>query len=151
MRPGADTALVDGVINHVISNTLYDEEYLRSYTVAPYLVHPDTQKLLRTSDIGLDGDDYVVVDADGQPKAAGDHGVQRATLSGTHEVGGLSARTAFQVLADTMAKYTPEYTAQVTDILARLRALDAQRGTLPIPKGPVPTSMKGMRGNLRGR
>ena len=41
--------------------------------------------------------------------------------------------------------------AQMTDVLARLRALDAQRGTVPIPKGPVPTSMKGQRGNLRGR
>jgi F0F1-type ATP synthase assembly protein I len=41
--------------------------------------------------------------------------------------------------------------AEVTDILFRLKALDAQRGTLPLPKGPVPTSMKGQRGNLRGR
>jgi hypothetical protein len=41
--------------------------------------------------------------------------------------------------------------AQVTDILARIRALDAQRGTLPIPKGPMPTSMKGFRGQMRGR
>jgi hypothetical protein len=41
--------------------------------------------------------------------------------------------------------------AQMTDILARLRALDAQGRNLPIPKGPVPTSMKGQRGNLRGR
>jgi len=41
--------------------------------------------------------------------------------------------------------------AQITDILARLRALDASRSNLPIPKGPVPTSMKGMRGNMRGR
>lgn len=41
--------------------------------------------------------------------------------------------------------------AEVTDILARLRALDAQGRNLPIPKGPVPTSMKGQRGNLRGR
>ena len=41
--------------------------------------------------------------------------------------------------------------AAETDVLARLRALDAQRGALPIPKGPMPTSMKGMRGNLRGR
>ncbi|HSV38052.1 MAG TPA: DUF4191 domain-containing protein [Nocardioidaceae bacterium] len=41
--------------------------------------------------------------------------------------------------------------AQITDILARLRALDAQRGTLPIPKGPMPTSMKGFRGQMRGR
>jgi len=41
--------------------------------------------------------------------------------------------------------------AEITDILYRLKALDAQRGTLPMPKGPVPTSMKGQRGNLRGR
>ena len=41
--------------------------------------------------------------------------------------------------------------AEITDILYRLKALDAQRGTMPVPKGPVPTSMKGQRGNLRGR
>ncbi|MFL6159324.1 MAG: DUF4191 domain-containing protein [Marmoricola sp.] len=41
--------------------------------------------------------------------------------------------------------------AQMTDILARLKALDANRSNIPLPKGPVPTSMKGARGNLRGR
>lgn len=41
--------------------------------------------------------------------------------------------------------------AQITDLLARLRALDASRPNIPLPKGPVPTSMKGQRGNLRGR
>ncbi len=41
--------------------------------------------------------------------------------------------------------------AQITDILARLRALDSTRTAMPIPKGPVPTSMKGMRGQMRGR
>jgi hypothetical protein len=41
--------------------------------------------------------------------------------------------------------------AQITDIRARLKALDATRSNVPLPKGPVPTSMKGMRGNLRGR
>jgi hypothetical protein len=41
--------------------------------------------------------------------------------------------------------------AEMTDILNRLKALDAQRSTIPLPKGPVPTSMKGLRGNLRGR
>ena len=39
----------------------------------------------------------------------------------------------------------------ITDILQRLKALDAQRGKLPVPKGPVPTSMKGMRSQQRGR
>ncbi len=41
--------------------------------------------------------------------------------------------------------------AQITDIRARLKALDATRSSVPLPKGPVPTSMKGMRGNQRGR
>jgi hypothetical protein len=41
--------------------------------------------------------------------------------------------------------------AQMTDVLARIKALDANRSSIPMPKGPVPTSMKGMRGNMRGR
>jgi hypothetical protein len=40
---------------------------------------------------------------------------------------------------------------EMTDILNRLKALDANRSTIPLPKGPVPTSMKGMRQNMRGR
>jgi hypothetical protein len=41
--------------------------------------------------------------------------------------------------------------AEITDVLNRLKALDANRSAIPMPKGPVPTSMKGMRGNMRGR
>ena len=41
--------------------------------------------------------------------------------------------------------------AEMTDILNRLKALDANRPAIPLPKGPVPTSMKGMRQNMRGR
>ena len=40
---------------------------------------------------------------------------------------------------------------EMTDILNRLKALDANRPVIPMPKGPVPTSMKGLRGNMRGR
>ena len=41
--------------------------------------------------------------------------------------------------------------AEMTDVVQRLRALDANRSNIPIPKGPVPTSMKGARQNMRGR
>ena len=41
--------------------------------------------------------------------------------------------------------------AEITDVLQRLKALDAQRGRMPLPKGPIPTSMKGMRSQQRGR
>jgi hypothetical protein len=41
--------------------------------------------------------------------------------------------------------------SEMTDVLQRLKALDANRSNIPIPKGPVPTSMKGARQNMRGR
>lgn len=41
--------------------------------------------------------------------------------------------------------------AQMTDVMYRLKALDAQRGKVPVPKGPLPTSTKGMRQNMKGR
>jgi hypothetical protein len=43
---------------------------------------------------------------------------------------------------------------QVTDVKARLRALDAVRPPVPVPKGPMPTSarqVKGSRQAMRGR
>ena len=41
--------------------------------------------------------------------------------------------------------------AEMTDVLNRLKALDAQRSAVPMPKGPVPQNMKGMRSQMRGR
>ena len=41
--------------------------------------------------------------------------------------------------------------AEMTDILQRIRALDANRSNVPVPKGPLPTNMKGMRQQMRGR
>lgn len=41
--------------------------------------------------------------------------------------------------------------AQMTDVVARLKAIDSSRPPVPMPKGPVPTNMKGLRGQMRGR
>lgn len=41
--------------------------------------------------------------------------------------------------------------AEMTDVLNRLKALDANRSNIPLPKGPVPTSMKGLRSQMRGQ
>ena len=41
--------------------------------------------------------------------------------------------------------------AEMTDILNRIKALDAHRSNIPLPKGPMPTNMKGLRQNMRGR
>jgi hypothetical protein len=41
--------------------------------------------------------------------------------------------------------------ADITDVLQRLKALDAMRPQIPMPKGPMPTSMKQARQSMRGR
>jgi molybdopterin-containing oxidoreductase family molybdopterin binding subunit len=116
IRPGTDTGLIDAVINYVIQKKLFDAPYLRAYTVAPYLVNPKTKKWLRTGDVGLTGDDYVVATASGKVVAA--KGAHSPQLLGTFKAGSLDAPTALQVLADTMAKYTPEYASSIIDIPA---------------------------------
>jgi hypothetical protein len=40
--------------------------------------------------------------------------------------------------------------AQVTDLLQRLKALDAMRSQLPVPKGPMPANAKQARASMRG-
>lgn len=58
-------------------------------------------------------------------------------------------------LADHIRKLPKTLQAnQVTDVRARLRALDAVRPPIPIPKGPMPTSARQARGSrqaMRGR
>ena len=108
IRPGTDTALIDGVMNHVLRNKLYDAAYLKAYTVAPFLVDPKTKKFLRQ------GKDYLVVDAaDGQLKPVGQ--AKDPDLLGEH--GGASS--ALKLLQDEMAQYTPEKVAAMTDLEPR--------------------------------
>jgi len=114
IRPGTDTALIDGVINYIIQNKLYDEAYLKKYTVAPLLVHPETKKFLTAADAGLGGEGYVVAGAGGKIVNAAD--AVDPQLLGSFTVGTLTARTAMQILADAMAKYTPENVAALTDL-----------------------------------
>ncbi len=116
IRPGTDAAIADAVINYVIQQNLFDKPYLEQFTVAPYLVNPDTKKWLRTKDVGLGGDDYVIATAGGKLAAA--TGATHPQLMGTFKAGKLQAPTALQVLADAVAKYTPDYTAGITDIPA---------------------------------
>ena len=105
IRPGTDTALIDGVINYVLQKKLYDAPYLKSYTVAPFLVDPKTKKFM------LQGKSYLVVDAaDGQVKPV--EQAKEPDLFG--EDGGASS--ALKLLADEMAPYTPAKVAAMTDL-----------------------------------
>ena len=99
-------------------------KYIAAYTVGPYLVDPRTKGWLRAKEViagakGKAGEDYVVFDqSDGKVKGASDPSLKSAALLGTHPAGAVQARTALQALVDAVAVFTPEYTAQLTDLPA---------------------------------
>jgi hypothetical protein len=64
------------------------------------------------------------------------------------DVGEVPVRKLSRHVQKLPKKITP---GDMTDLLARLRALDAMRPQAPIPRGPVPTSAKGMRRMMQGR
>jgi len=118
IRPGSDPALADGMIAYILDKKLFDEEYVRAYTVAPFLVDPDTKLFMRAKDAIPGGaeDKYVVWDdAESKLKASDDASLQKAALLGTYPVGQKQCRTALQVLADAVKQYTPEKTAELCD------------------------------------
>jgi uncharacterized protein DUF4191 len=70
-------------------------------------------------------------------------------------MGDKSGQVPLDKLADHIRKLPKTLQPnQVTDIKQRLRALDAVRPTIPVPKGPMPTNprqVKGARQAMRGR
>lgn len=139
--PGTDTALIDGMIRHVLEHGLYDAEYLRKYTVAPFLVRSDTKLFLREKDITPGGSDqYVVMDAnDGHLKTVNDPSLIKPQLWVSDAVASVPVRSALQVLRDTVAPYTPEYVARLTDVkpevVPQLAALYAENSPAAIKCG----------------
>ncbi len=79
------------------------------------------------------------------------YGVQVTTLV----MGSRPGQVPLDKLADHIRKLPKVLQPnQVTDVKLRLRALDAVRPTIPVPKGPMPTSprqVKGARQAMRGR
>lgn len=70
----------------------------------------------------------------------------------TIQMGDKEGQVPLNRLADTVKKLPKVLEAhQVTDVRNRLRAMDAVRPKVPIPRGPVPTNMKGARKGMRGR
>jgi len=41
IRSGADVAFLGGLINYILENDLYNEEYVKNFTTGPFLINPD--------------------------------------------------------------------------------------------------------------
>jgi len=122
IRPGADPALAMSMANVIITEKLYDEEFMLNHTVAPFLVREDTKKFLRQSDLTgvkpetpATPDPYIVWDQTANEGKTLNE-VQKPALEGTYTVGNFKVTTAYTLLQNEMAKYPPEEVAGICEI-----------------------------------
>ncbi|WP_022850980.1 molybdopterin-dependent oxidoreductase [Limisalsivibrio acetivorans] len=115
IRPGTDSAFLLGVMNVIISNKYYDEDFIRKYTNADMLVDTATGLPLGLRDV--DGKaDYMVADDSGNIVYREVSGSSQ--LFGTFEHEGREVKTGFQMIAETAEQYTPEWAEKVCDVKA---------------------------------
>ncbi|UGA40988.1 molybdopterin-dependent oxidoreductase [Bradyrhizobium quebecense] len=132
IRPGADGALAMGAIRHLIATDSFDADFVDQWTNGSLLVDRATGRFLRADALWPDGapEAFVRLDALGSPVAcdtryAPERGGQlRGALSIRARDGRMiSAATAFELLAERAAPYTPARVAELTWL--RVEDIDA--------------------------
>jgi anaerobic selenocysteine-containing dehydrogenase len=123
VKAGSDTLLALVMINCIISEKRYDEEYITKYTNGPFLVRKDNGKFLRESDIFAGGDpgNYIVWDTvSGKPMAISPHmpadeGLKPA-LFGVYRPAGIECSPVFKKLADFAGAQQFEKVEEITGV-----------------------------------
>ena len=137
VRAGSDLYLVLGIINHLLTNKLYDEEFVRAHTNAPFLVNRSTGEMWVDSsrstvasegavqyDIGgnvveaketvEEGDYYVILN--GEATKYADANSVDCELEGSVEVDGVWYDTVFTLLKQAMKEYTLDDASNICNI-----------------------------------
>lgn len=105
IRPGTDTAFLGGLINHILTNRLYNEEYIKNYTNAAYLVNP-----------GFSFNDGLFSGYDEDSKTYSyDTWTYQHTLNGdiSKDPGFNNPNCVINLLSEQYARYTPGLVARV--------------------------------------
>jgi len=122
IRGGSDVALALAMDHVLIEEELFDKDYVTNFTVAPFLVRQDDGKFLRESDIVEGGsNDYVFwneVPEGPRSIASGTHdfGDSAPALFADPVINGIPCKTAFLMLRENIARWTPEYQAKLTGV-----------------------------------
>jgi anaerobic selenocysteine-containing dehydrogenase len=111
IRPGTDLAFALALCNLLIEQGTLDREYLTRYTNAPFLIKDDGYFLR------IDGKEQVWDPATNTAVPFDAAGVLPA-LEGTYTVNGQRVKTAFQLFKEHVARYTPEWAADVCGLPA---------------------------------
>lgn len=113
IRPGTDLALFLSMIYLLVHEyKLYDVDFLKKRTNAPYLLTPSGH-YVRDPQTGKP----MIWDVmDSTAKAFDDPSVKEAALEGDYVVGDVQCIPAFQFLKDQVKTYNPEWASKITTI-----------------------------------
>lgn len=119
IKAGTDGALALGMARLIIENGWYDEDFMKAYTNAPFLVKSSDGKLLRQSDLGItipaDAEDEVIVcGSDGSVGTLAE--VANPVLDGRFNVEGHDVTVVFALVKENCEPYTLEYTSEITGV-----------------------------------
>lgn len=123
LRPGTDGALAHAISNYLISNELFDANYLRAHTDMVFLVNDDTGALLRSRDLSEDGDDHMMVFCNDRGVVPEDEVVDlKLDHSGivTRSDGtDISVSTVFKKFKDMVSEFPVDIAEQITGVPAQ--------------------------------
>jgi anaerobic dimethyl sulfoxide reductase subunit A len=121
ITPGTDTALALGLMRVVFQKDLQDDDFIRKYTVGPYLVRMDTGKFLRGKDVGKGrAKSYVQWDLDSDSPSTSKKPKFKSALTGTYTINDIECKPSFHLLVDLANDYPAEKVEEITGISAEI-------------------------------
>lgn len=131
IKPGTDLIMILAWCNYIISNNLYDEDFIKNWSNGPFLIRKDNYQLVRGADVDKKGkqEDFVAWNAKTGKVAVWcsdeNHYYEAdvdAPLYGDYEVkfadgSTVACMTAFDAIKERMKEYTIERASAVTGVL----------------------------------
>lgn len=115
IRVGTDGAMALGMINVLLNELgIYDAEYLKRKTNAPYLIKPDGYYMRDAAS----NKPMIWDPADNCAKVFNDASVKDFALLGNFTVNGVQCTPAFELFKDHVKKWSPEKVAEITSVPA---------------------------------
>ncbi|MFH1350032.1 MAG: molybdopterin-dependent oxidoreductase, partial [Pseudomonadota bacterium] len=114
--PGTDGAVILAMCNVILNEIgIWDSEYLKTKTNAPYLVDPESRHYVRD----LETHRPLIWDAgESKAKTFDDPTIVDYALEGTFKVHGLNCHPSFHLFKEHLKKYTPQMASKVSSVPA---------------------------------
>ncbi len=144
--PGTDLAVALAILNVILNEKLYNEDYVRKYTNASMLLYADTLEPVKLIDhpSWKGKKTYLVLDeVDGKVKPKTE--ASRPALDAEITIEGRKAKTVLRVLREAVAKYTPEWASMITGVPAEDIRWIARELAREAPRAFIDPGYKGTR------